>query len=104
MKHETITVKVHERNAEAPSQTAWQRSLSMFCERLVKSGYAMSAKVHVVFPDNPNPAMASIFTIDVEPTAQGLEQPLHSLQEMPGIQFARLAPDRRPLLGAASVV
>jgi hypothetical protein len=104
MKHETITVKVHERDTESRSQTAWQRSLNMFCERLVKSGYAMSAKVHVVFPDNPNPAMASIFTIDVEPTAQGLDEPLHNLQAMPGIQFAQLAPGRRPLLGTTSTV
>lgn len=102
MKLETITIKFREADAESHTQQAWQRSLSRFCETLVQSGHATSAKLHVVFPDNPNPAMASIFTIDVEPTAQGIEQPLHRLQAMPGIQFARVAPTRRPLVSTAT--
>ncbi|MCE4558070.1 hypothetical protein [Pelomonas cellulosilytica] len=101
MQQETITVKVFETGSQCKSQSIWQRVFAKFCEELVTSRRARMARANVVFPGNDNPAMASIYTIEVE-GASGIEEPLRQLQSMPGVEFAHRAPHRRPMPLTAS--
>jgi hypothetical protein len=97
MTRETITVKVSESDMLHRTQTVWQRILGRFCERLVSSNHAISARLQVVFPDHANPAMASLFTIEIESTQEGLAEPLENLTALPGIEFAHIASARRSM-------
>ncbi|MCX2862249.1 hypothetical protein OOZ63_10380 [Paucibacter sp. PLA-PC-4] len=102
MTYETITVKVKvpEFGGASPSQSEWYEFLQRFCDRLLDKRIAEAAQVNVVFPGNPNPAMATIFTLEIEARPRDLERPLHELQGTPGIQYAHLAPSRRSMTAA----
>lgn len=95
MINDTITIKVVE--SDDHSQSAWKRHFDAFCRRLARSGAARSAEVKVVFPGDADPAMATLFAIDVD-AVDGPDQPLSTLRAMPGVQFASLAraPAARP--------
>ena len=94
---DTITIKVVESGRESRSQEYWRRAFDTFCRGIVSSGAARSASVEAVFPEDPDPAMATLFTISFVPSDAGIEQSLRTLQSMPGVMVASLAPSRRPL-------
>jgi len=96
MSNDTITIKVVESGSESRSQETWKLAFDQFCRRIVASGEARQAHAHVVFPHNPNPAMATIFTINVESSMAGIEGPLRDLQCMPGVMSAAIATSRLP--------
>ncbi|MDL5033425.1 hypothetical protein QRD43_16035 [Pelomonas sp. APW6] len=100
MQQETITVKVLENGSPVKSQSLWHRVFTKFCEDLVTSHRAQRARANVVFPGTDNPAMATIYTIEVE-APFGIDEPLRQLQAMPGVQFAHRASSRGPLPVAA---
>lgn len=95
MTRETITVKVVERDLFA--QAEWQQRFHDFCQGLVAAGAARRAAVNVLFPGSANPAMASLFTIDLETSGQDIDKPLNHLRELPGVQYVHTSPVRRPL-------
>lgn len=97
MARETITVKLAESGGHPRSQFQQRRELDRICASLVEDGLATAATVNVVFPGSANPAMATLFTIDLEPTRRGVEQSLRRLQALQGVEFVHSAATRRPL-------
>lgn len=96
MAEETITLKFDV--GDPRGQRECQRQLNELCRGLVVQGHVARARVHVVFPGDPDPEMASMFTIDIVPIDPGgLNKVLLRMQGLPSVQYAELAAPRRTL-------
>lgn len=96
MAEETITLKFND--ADSRSQREWKRQLDELCRGLVVQGDVARARAHVVFPGDPDPEMASMFTVDVVPLAVGgVNEALRRMRSLPGVQYVQLAAPRRTL-------
>jgi hypothetical protein len=94
MAEETITLKFDD--ADSRPQREWKRQLDDLCRRLVSQGEVARARAHVVFPGDPDPEMASMFTVDLVPlAASGVSAALQRMRSLPGVQYAQRAAPRR---------
>jgi hypothetical protein len=96
MAGQTITLKF--RDSDVRPQKEWRLQLDQVCRRLVAQGEVTSARPQAVFPGDRDPAMASMFTVDVVPGDGGaMTVALRALRGLPGIQYAQLSAPRRSL-------
>jgi hypothetical protein len=92
----TITLKFD--GDSRRSQRDWKRQLDELCRGLVARGKVSRARARVVFPGDPDPEMASMFTVDVVPLdTGGLDEALRTMRSLPSVQYAQLAAPRRTL-------
>jgi hypothetical protein len=88
-----VTVKF--RSAQlAPEQMG--RRLVEAVQHLVQSGAINSGRVEAVFEGELDPDLSTLFTIDFVGSAEPLLSKLNNLQ---GVEYAHVAPERRALWG-----
>jgi hypothetical protein len=91
----TLTLKFDDSTAK--TQREWKRELDEACRLMVAEGLAARARVHTVFPGDPDPEMAAMFTIDVAPLGDGMAGALKVVRRLPGLEYAEEAAQRRPM-------
>ena len=78
------------------SQRDWKRQLDGAGRDLVGEGKVSRATTHVVFPGDPDPEMASMFTIVLVTRTNGsVDDALRCFRRLPGVQYAQIAAPRR---------
>ncbi len=97
----TLTLKFDE--STAMTQREWKRQLEEACRTIIAQGLAGRARVHAVFPGDPDPEMAAMFTIDVTPLSNGLGEALQVVRRVPGLEYAEVAAQRRAMPVARAV-
>ena len=85
---------------DGASQAVWLRRLHALCTRLVSEGLLTEAKAQPVFPDDPDPAMAGLFTVDVAGNANAA---LVHFRKINGVGWVQEAGKRRSLAAPLSV-
>jgi hypothetical protein len=78
------------------SQAVWLGRLASLCARLVAEGLLTRAQAQAVFPDDPDPNMAALFTVDVAGNAGAA---LTRFRRLDGVGWAQEAGKRRSLAG-----
>jgi hypothetical protein len=78
------------------SQAVWMGRLMSLCARLVAEGLLTRARAQAVFPDDPDPDMAGLFTVNVSGNAGAA---LAQFRRIDGVGWAQEAGKRRSLAG-----
>ena len=82
------------RVVDGAPQAVWLGRLNALCARLVAEGLLTRAQAQAVFPDDPDPTMAALFTVDVAGNAGAA---LAQFRRIHGVGWAQEAGERRTL-------
>jgi hypothetical protein len=88
---QTVSIKF----IDGASQAVRLSRLHDLCARLVGEGVLTRAHAHAVFPDDPDPTMAALFTVDVTGNAAAA---LARFSRMNGVGWVQKAGERRTLI------
>ena len=79
---------------DGASQAVWLKRLNALCARLIAEGLLSRAKAQAVFPNDPDPMMAGLFTVDVTGNAGAA---LARFRRVHGVGWVQEAGQRRSL-------
>lgn len=94
MSRQTLSIKF----VEGGSQATRLSRLGALCSRLVAEGLLSKAQAQAVFPDDPDPEMAALFTVDVIGKAVEV---LPRFRQIDGVAWVQKAAERRALTRTA---